>query len=191
MILPQESVPSAGACVVSALIRPLPSGAKKLYVANCGDSRAVLSRGGNAEVLTANHHVENETEVARIQAAKGFIIDGRVNGSKTTDQISFACFLFFNRSLSCTAMIAITRSLGDHHMKQWLINEPHFQATELTDADTLLILACDGLWDVVTPQAAIDFIKDETDVQLAAKKLVVKAIQDGSTDNLTVMVVRL
>eukprot|EP01122_Echinamoeba_exundans_P015219 TRINITY_DN7128_c0_g1_i1.p1 TRINITY_DN7128_c0_g1~~TRINITY_DN7128_c0_g1_i1.p1 ORF type:complete len:293 (-),score=56.25 TRINITY_DN7128_c0_g1_i1:49-849(-) len=164
----KESVPAAGACVVSALIRPLESGKRKLFVANVGDSRAVLSRDGKAEVLTANHHVENEDEVARIKATGGFIIDGRVN-----------------------AMIAITRSLGDHHMKQWLINEPHFYATELQETDTTLILACDGLWDVVEPQAALDFIKEEEDAQVAAKKLLVKAIQDGSTDNLTVMVVRL
>jgi protein phosphatase PTC1 len=88
-------------------------------------------------------------------------------------------------------MISVTRALGDHHMKQWLVNEPYFYATELQDTDSTLILACDGLWDVMEPQAALDFIKDEEDAQLAAKKLLVKAIQDGSTDNLTVMVVRL
>jgi serine/threonine protein phosphatase PrpC len=59
----------------------LESGKRKLFVANVGDSRAVLSRDGKADVLTANHHVENEDEVARIKATGGFIIDGRVNGT--------------------------------------------------------------------------------------------------------------
>ncbi len=42
-------------------------------------------------------------------------------------------------------MIAITRSLGDHLMKEYLSNLPHVTAVELKPEDTTLVLACDGV----------------------------------------------
>lgn len=56
--------------------------------------------------------------------------------------------------------------------------------------DSFLILACDGLWDVCTDQQACDLIKDIQDPQVAATTLVKHALQVGSSDNLSVLVVR-
>lgn len=73
-------------------------------------------------------------------------------------------------------MIGITRALGDHMMKELIINDPHLYATELTPEDKFVILACDGVrsgqlhissdcsrgaqvWDVITDQEAVDMIK--------------------------------
>lgn len=44
-----------------------------------------------------------------------------------------------------SGMIAITRSLGDHLMKEYLRNLPHVAAVELKPEDTTLVLACDGV----------------------------------------------
>ena len=77
-------------------------------------------------------------------------------------------------------------------MKQWIIGDPHFFCTELTPQDTGLIIACDGLWDVVNDQAAVDMLKEETgDAATAAKKLLIAGLKGGSTDNLSVIVVYL
>ena len=46
-------------------------------------------------------------------------------------------------------MISITRSLGDHYMKEWVIPDPYQSETIVEEGD-ILVLACDGLWDVVT-----------------------------------------
>jgi serine/threonine protein phosphatase PrpC len=46
-------------------------------------------------------------------------------------------------------MIGITRALGDHMMKDLLISTPHFHATELQADDELLVLACDGVSDLI------------------------------------------
>ncbi len=46
-------------------------------------------------------------------------------------------------------MIAITRSLGDHLMKEYLSNLPHVTAVELKPEDTTLVLACDGVSNVI------------------------------------------
>jgi serine/threonine protein phosphatase PrpC len=61
------------ACVV--LITPT-----KIFTANAGDSRGVLSRKGHALPLSSDHKPENEAERKRIQAAGGDIVNGRVNG---------------------------------------------------------------------------------------------------------------
>eukprot|EP01121_Diplochlamys_sp_Union-15-3_P014612 TRINITY_DN4679_c0_g1_i2.p1 TRINITY_DN4679_c0_g1~~TRINITY_DN4679_c0_g1_i2.p1 ORF type:complete len:214 (-),score=40.50 TRINITY_DN4679_c0_g1_i2:255-896(-) len=120
----KDTVPAAGACVVTALIRQV--GDKKiLYVANAGDSRAILSRAGKAVQLTHDHTPEDEAEAKAIKDKGGFIKGGKVNG-----------------------MIAITRALGDLHMKGYLSNEPYFTRTELNPDDEFLILACDGVQNI-------------------------------------------
>ena len=62
-------------------------------------------------------------EQRRIRSAGGFVSNGRVNG-----------------------MLAITRSLGDHELKEQIIGDPYTTETVLDDTDTILILACDGVW---------------------------------------------
>lgn len=164
----KETIPSAGACAVTALIRTKKNGKRFLYVANAGDSRAILNHGGNAVTLTQDHKATVESEAQRVAAAGGFIKNERVNG-----------------------MIAISRALGDHCMKMFIISEPHFKAVELTPEDTQLILACDGVWDVISEQEAFDLIKNDTDPTIMSKRILVQAIKAGSTDNITVMTVLL
>lgn len=65
-----------------------------LHVANVGDCRAVLCRGGNAVVLTTDHTPSVPSEAARVEAAGGFVSRGRVNG-----------------------ILGVSRSFGDIHCK--------------------------------------------------------------------------
>jgi len=164
----KPTVQSAGACAVTAVVREKTNGQRVLYCANAGDSRAVLCRDGKAICLTEDHKASNKSEAERVIAAGGFIKNERVNG-----------------------MVAISRSLGDHCMKAYIISEPHITCTELQSIDQLLILACDGVWDVIHEQEAVEFIMNDSDPNLMAKKLLVQSIKAGSTDNITVMVVLL
>ena len=53
----------------------------KLYIANCGDSRSVLSRNGTAVDLSEDHKPEDLIEVTRINHAGGHVTEeGRING---------------------------------------------------------------------------------------------------------------
>ena len=66
----------SGCTAVVALIRD-----RDLYVANAGDSRCVLCRGGKAVDLSVDHKPEDDEELARIKKAGGMVsFDGRVNG---------------------------------------------------------------------------------------------------------------
>jgi len=139
-----------------------------LYVANAGDARGVLYRAGRALRLTYDHKGTDKQEAKRIMDSGGFVMSGRVNG-----------------------VLAVTRSLGDSSMKDFVVGAPYTTETELSDDDEFLILACDGIWDVLDDQAAADLVRPIQDAQVAANTLVQEATQRYTNDNITVMVIRL
>lgn len=114
---------------------------RTLYTANVGDSRAVLVRNKKAIRLTKDHKASLPEEAKRITEAGGFIgRNRRVNG-----------------------VLAISRALGDHMLKEndVVTAKPYCITTQLTDEDSFLILACDGVWDVMTDQEAADFVVEK------------------------------
>jgi len=164
------SVPSHHGCTSVTCLVVGKGESRFLFTANAGDARAVLCRDGKAIRLTEEHKAADPIESKRILDQGGFIVNGRVNGQ-----------------------IVITRSLGDHLMKEFIIGDPYLNYQKLTDKDTHLIVACDGLWDVVDDQGASDFLAQYPNASAdeLSKRLLVKAIQDGSTDNLSICVVKL
>lgn len=141
---------------------------RMLYVANVGDTRVVLCRGGRAFRLTYDHKGSDAHEGKRVANAGGVILNNRVNG-----------------------VLAVTRSLGDSYMKDFVTGSPYTTATELEDQDEFLIIACDGLWDVCDDETAVRYIREIGDPKQAAQKLVDYALNHFSSDNLTCMVIRL
>ncbi|CAI4059633.1 hypothetical protein SUVZ_04G2290 [Saccharomyces uvarum] len=139
---------------------------RKLYTANVGDSRIVLFRNGNSIRLTYDHKASDSLEMQRVEQAGGLIMKSRVNG-----------------------MLAVTRSLGDKFFDTLVVGSPFTTSVEITSEDKFLILACDGLWDVIDDQDACELIKDINEPNEAAKVLVRYALENGTTDNVTVMVV--
>jgi protein phosphatase PTC1 len=171
----KSTVASAGACVVTAVIKRFSDNRRKIFVANLGDSRAVLIRDGAALRLSKEHKSSDPEEQKRILDNKGFIDpNGRVN-----------------------AILAVTRALGDHNMKgpgkDFVSNEIYYRSETVTDKDVALILACDGLWDVVTEEDAAKVLLGEMDkeTKLTARALLAQAMRSGSTDNITVLVIKL
>lgn len=147
-----------------------------LYTANVGDARAVLSRNGVASRLSYDHKGSDVRECRRIVEGGGFIMNHRVNGR-----------LFANHE----GVLAVTRSLGDLSMKEWVIGAPYTTETILESNDTTLIIACDGIWDVCPDQEAIDIVKQIVDAQDCADCLIDYALDNRSTDNLSAIVVLL
>ncbi|KAI7739732.1 hypothetical protein M8C21_000498 [Ambrosia artemisiifolia] len=106
----------------------------KIVVSNCGDSRAVLCRNGVAIPLSTDHKPDRADELERIEEAGGRVIfwDGaRVLG-----------------------VLAMSRAIGDSYLKPYVIPEPEVTVTERTGDDECLIIASDGLWDVVSNDVA-------------------------------------
>lgn len=161
----EAQIQFSGTTCISVLL--LKKGDEKiLYAANAGDARAVLNRNGTAHRLSYDHKGSDEGETKRIVDAGGFVVFNRVNG-----------------------ILAVTRSLGDHAMKDYVIGDPHLLEIKLAPTDTHVIIACDGLWDVASDQEAVDIVVAETDAQKMSERLLVHALKNGSTDNISVMVV--
>ena len=129
----------AGCTATSVLITPT-----EIICANAGDSRTVLSRGGKCVELSYDHKPDNPDERKRIYSANCFVEDGRVNG-----------------------MLALSRALGDFEYK----NAKHMRAKEqavtaFPDIKVVpnnaqvdfILLACDGLWDVMSSEEAVEWV---------------------------------
>lgn len=75
-----------------------------------------------------------------------------------------------------------------------VIADPEFAHAELTEDDQFVLLACDGFWDVMESQEAVDlslrFMQNGLTVQQAAAKLGDMALRLGSSDNVTVIIVK-
>ncbi|XP_031102292.1 protein phosphatase 2C 50-like [Ipomoea triloba] len=163
-----------------------------IIVANCGDSRAVLCRGKEPMALSVDHKPNREDEYARIEAAGGKVIQW--NGHRVF------------------GVLAMSRSIGDRYLKPWIIPDPEVMFIPRTKDDDCLILASDGLWDVMTNEEVCDLARkrilqwhrkygvtlpsergEGTDpaAQSAAEYLSNRALQKGSKDNITVIVVDL
>ena len=65
------------------------------------------------------------------------------------------------------------------------------QEVELTPEHKVLILACDGIWDVMTDQEAVDICSSEKDAKSMANKLLQHALKKNTRDNVTVVVIQL
>ncbi len=69
---------------------------------------------------------------------------------ETDRRASNRCLLVFN---------AVSRAFGDRLLKQYVVAQPDVLEESLTGDDTLLIMATDGLWDVISNQDAIGLVR--------------------------------
>lgn len=158
------------------------------YIANTGDTRAVLSRNSLAMNLSFDRKATDPEEIARIVQAGGFVINGRVLGS-----------------------LAVSRAFGDYQLKTnqnsgCVIVNPEITSFQPRAEDEFMIIATDGLWDVMDSQAAVDYTHEALErekvlntisheemrlqLQRIADQLAQKAIVElMSADNVTVMIV--
>lgn len=190
--LRRQNILRSGSTSVTCVVKRGQAG-NWLYTANVGDSRAVLIRGTKAQRLTLDHKASLPEEAKRITEAGGWIgRNKRVNG-----------------------VLAISRALGDHMLKEndVVSASPFTSETKLNEDDTHLLLACDGVWDVLTDQEAVDLVMEHITrateayvkkegkalsgtaynavLNSSARALVKEALDRRSLDNITVMMVAL
>lgn len=130
----------AGTTAIAMVIRE-----NRLFCANVGDSRAVASIKGVAEPLSSDHKPYLQEEFDRITAAGGWVDCNRVNGN-----------------------LALSRALGDFIFKrndkmkpeqQMVTAYPDVQVRTITPDWEFIVLACDGIWDVMTNEEVVSFVR--------------------------------
>jgi len=157
-----------------------------IYVANTGDSRAILITNYQKKEeckfveMSSDHKPNKPPEKLRITKNHGRVVlagTWRVEGQ-----------------------LAVSRAIGDRHLKQWVIPDPEITHRKLEPQDLCVVLASDGVWDVLTNATVADLCIEAHStctkpsqkwVQEAAKIITYRAFVGGSTDNITTLVVDL
>jgi serine/threonine protein phosphatase PrpC len=184
-----ESV--SGSTVAAVLVTP-----NVLVCANLGDSRAVFMSSRNHKSvilpLSRDHKPDIFEERERIEMANGSVQFGRVDGE-----------------------LAVSRALGDFEYKSYPaivdgdIDEKRTVAQQLkvssfpevmvqyrnVDEDRVLVVACDGIWDVLSNQECLDLVsmlfqEGESDLGLIAEEVLDTCLKKGSRDNMTIIVAK-
>ncbi len=179
----------ASGCTALVCVFCIEKGKKVLYVANCGDCRAIIGGEGRYDVLSNDHTFsKNKPEQQRIRAHPNALVD---NHGYVTDKVHG------------NGSVIPLRTLGDHPVnpdKTIILATPEISRTELDDTDQVVVLATDGLWDTLTnidamrmTLAGISSIDQKglsnSDLNRVAKQLVHEAIRRRSTDNITAVVI--
>jgi serine/threonine protein phosphatase PrpC len=169
---------TSGCTAVTAMITP-----RYIICANAGDSRCVLSTNNHFKEMSFDHKPYNPEERERIEKAGGFVQWKRVDGD-----------------------LAVSRALGDFQYKQRddlpdveqrVSPEPEIVVYERNPSlDEFLLLACDGLWDIMQSDEAMVigraiFTDGESDMKLFAEEMIDIALEKNSRDNISAVAVKL
>ncbi|KAJ6231450.1 leucine-rich repeat protein soc-2 homolog-like protein [Anaeramoeba flamelloides] len=145
----------------------------KLYSINLGDSRAIaIDRKGKGIPITYDHKPTNRDEYLRIKRLRGIVTNnGRINGG-----------------------LAVSRAFGDRDFQPWVSVEPTIECYDISKSDMkYLVLACDGVWDVLSNQQVADIVMKNRNKNISKIALHIRnnAYALESADNISVLVVDL
>lgn len=159
-----------GSTGITAVVRD-----SKVLVANVGDCRALIISGGRPIQMSIDQKPTNPEEQKRITALGGTVVYcmgvARVN-----------------------RVLAVSRAFGNRTLRSVIRPDAEMMQRELTKDDDYLVMASDGLWDVLKNKDVCDVCYSpftQCNPQTIAEELVHAALQRGSMDNVTCIVVRL
>ena len=159
--LREQNVPD-GCAGCCALIK-----GKRCYVAGIGDSRIVRIKSASHERMTTDHKPTDVDEFKRLKAdGIGVSFEGRVRRK-----------------------LAMSRALGDFWCKDLFV-VPDVRVFDIEQDDVGLVIACDGLWDVLDDSHVAHIFRESTTGQDAASRLKNFALALGSLDNISVIAVK-
>ncbi|XP_033728618.1 protein phosphatase 1K, mitochondrial-like [Pecten maximus] len=147
----------------------------ELTIGHVGDTRALLCRGGKAIALTQDHNPDNIGERKRIQARGGVITPNSLGTPKVNGNLS------------------MTRCIGNLPLKKYGVTEhPEIKTKKLDHGrDAFLALVSDGVSFVLSDQEVVDITCSCTNPQEAASRVTDQALQFGSEDNATCVIIPL
>ena len=150
----------------------------EVYSANVGDSRVSLISPEHIIRLSYDHRTTDEKEKKRILESGMEIIDDRICGT-----------------------LMLTRIFGNYEYKEenengnnkGLICEPFISKIEidLSIENQFLILASDGIWDILTEEEIQNIIKKYQDTQKICSIIIKKCLENEAWDNMSVFAVKL
>ncbi|XP_065890179.1 protein phosphatase 1E-like [Dysidea avara] len=159
----------SGTTVVVAIVR-----GSQLYMGWTGDSQVILVRRGVPVFVSEPHKPSMKTERQRIESLGG-------------------CVMWVGSSWRVDGHLSVSRAIGDAEHKPTITSEPDVASIKLDGTEDYLVLACDGIWDVIkprhVPQLVYTHLTAGGSKESVAKSLIDHAKAEGSSDNMTVIVV--
>jgi serine/threonine protein phosphatase PrpC len=143
-----------------------------LQILNIGDCRAVICSNNIAIPLTKDHKPDWPEEYNRICKLK-----------------DFKKYLYNDNGIWRIVDLSVSRSFGDLNAIPYVSHLPDIYNYSLTDNDKFIIIACDGLWDVMSNSEVVNFILNNYNNKDISKLLTDYAIKNGSEDNITVIII--
>lgn len=168
---------------------------ENIQVINLGDCRAVLSRKGIAIALSKDHKPIWPDEKKRID-----YVNRKYNKNEQ---------IYWDQGDWRIGDLSVSRSFGDLDNVPYVTHIPEFYNYHLQNDDEFIVLACDGLWDVMQNHEVINFVRDHrhnnhieyynllhkyptSDIIATgniARKLASYALAKGSTDNISILII--
>jgi protein phosphatase PTC1 len=142
---------------------------KVIYCANVGDSRCVLVSNFGVKRLSFDHKASDASEIERVKKSGGIIFNGRVFGQ-----------------------LIITRAFGDNSLKRYgVIVTPYISKNFLSDKDKYIVLASDGVWDVIQDDELLKLSQTISNSDEFAKLIIKTSLLRGTQDNISCIVIKL
>ena len=142
---------------------------KILICANVGDSKGYLIKKNNIIQITKDHDCKDKDEVDRVKKGGGLVFQGRVFGT-----------------------LMLTRSFGDKEMKKYgLIATPDYFSEEINEDDLYVVIASDGVWDVISQEDILEMSKNNMSSEEFSKIIIKTAKKKETRDNVSCIVVKL
>jgi serine/threonine protein phosphatase PrpC len=151
-----------------------------MWVANCGDSRAIMNSNKNSIALTKDHKPLDE-ERKRIIDLGGHVIQTSGGIWRVSGELS------------------LSRALGDKRLRPYVIPNPDVFKIELSSSNKFIVIGTDGLWDVMNNDKVVEIISAEYKnttlsdqvVLIYASNKLLSSIYDIVEDNTTVILVHI
>ena len=142
---------------------------KILYSVNVGDTRSVLIKNNEYRRLSYDHRASDPNEYNRIMNEGGIVFAGRVYGQ-----------------------LMLSRAFGDWELKSYGVScEPHITRVELNDNDKYLVVATDGVWDVLEDVDVYNMSIGMNNSKEFCNKIIQTSLDKGTMDNLSCFVIKL
>mgnify|MGYP006091663967 CR=1 FL=1 len=153
-----------------------------IIVSNSGDSRSVLGTNKTFRPMSFDHKPNNQIEQDRIVAAGSSVSMRRVNGDLAVSR-AFGDFCYKQAKNVSAAAQAVTV-------------DPDYEVHERTANDEFLILACDGIWDVMSNEECSAYVRSKMaegfhDLDYICEALIDTCLEKGSKDNMSAVIVSL
>ncbi|KAK6250759.1 hypothetical protein SCA6_004764 [Theobroma cacao] len=177
-------------------------GNEVLFISHVGDSCVVLSRAGKVEVLTDSHrpYGSNETslqEIRRIREAGGWIVNGRICGDIAVSR-AFGDTRFKTKKNEMLKKGVEERRWSEKFISRIVFNgdlviaSPDTFKVALGSGAEFILSASDGLWDYINSSDAVAFVRNQLrehgNVQVACDALAQAALDQGSEDNISIII---